>query len=185
VCHLNNEQLPLTERAGWLYEKARDHVRTGGWEALLLDFAEFRVREDSDEDLVAALFDPFVQDVVLSEGGAFQDYFVRRGRLLPEDEHELAAQWLTVERSVYEVVDVTPGQGVTLQRVGTSERHEVESQETNDLDRGDLVCARLFPVEGALRCFGGLEPVRRNDLDNVLESLSKQDPLALIEAVSG
>jgi tetratricopeptide (TPR) repeat protein len=185
VCHLNREQLPLAQRAGWLYEKAQEHLRTDRWPTLLIGYAEFRVSEDSDEDLADAVFDPFVRDVLLAEGGAFEDFFVRRGRLLPEDERELAAQWLGVKRSVYEIVRVQPGHGLTLRDVATDERHDVEHQETSDLRTGELVCARVFPVEGTLRCFADLEPVPLNNLDAVLEALDEQDCRAVIEAVAG
>jgi tetratricopeptide (TPR) repeat protein len=184
ACHLNNEQLPFPERAGWLYEKAREHLRTDRWPTRQIDLAEFRMRDDSEEEFIDAVFDPFDVDVLLAEGGGFQDFVLRRGRLLPEDERELAEQWVNLKRTVFQVVDVRPGQGVTLQSVVTKDRYDVDHPETGDLRPGESVCGRLLPVEGVMHCFGGLEPVPADRLEAVLDALVEQDPAALIDAVS-
>ena len=47
-------------------------------------------------------------DLVLAEGGWFEA-FVTAGPLLPDDERALAEQWVTVERSVHEVLARRPG----------------------------------------------------------------------------
>jgi tetratricopeptide (TPR) repeat protein len=184
ACHLNNEQLSLAERAGWLYEKAQEHLRTGRWPGLLIGYAEFRMKDDTEDELIGAVFDPLVRDVLLAEGGAFLDFLLRRGSLLPADERELAEQWVATRRSVYEIVGVLPGEEVTLQDVVSNERHELAEQETHDMRTGALVCGRLLPVENTLRSFGGLEPVSRDDLDDVLDALREGDCADVIEALS-
>ena len=111
VCHLHREQLPLAERAAWLYQKAGADLLEGPFGPLLLETAQARARYwESPDALERALEDGLACDAVLFEGGAFADFLAVRGALLPEDERLLAGQWLLVERSVHEVVSVRRGE---------------------------------------------------------------------------
>ena len=99
-CHLGREQLPLAERADWLYAKAAQHARSPVGDDLLAEvgYERCRLRRDPSHDLPEALdagmADPLVMDVVLFEGGAFAEFLQVRGSLLPDDERLLAEQWL-------------------------------------------------------------------------------------------
>ena len=42
-----------------------------------------------------------------------------RGSLLPDDERLLAEQWLLVDRSVFEVEKVSPGESITVRDTRT------------------------------------------------------------------
>ena len=49
-CHLGNEQLSLTQRVGWLYRKACQHVLSTGWNDLLAEVTYERgLYDDPDE----------------------------------------------------------------------------------------------------------------------------------------
>jgi tetratricopeptide (TPR) repeat protein len=101
-CHLHREQLPLEERAVWLYQKAATFLADGPWgiEALAVAKVRSQYSDDRFALLDALERDPLVTDAVLFEGGVFTEFVRTRGALLPDDERLLADQWLLVDRSV-------------------------------------------------------------------------------------
>jgi tetratricopeptide (TPR) repeat protein len=190
-CHLGREQAPLTERSSWLYEKAAQYTVNGPWQDTLQAAARERSRfAETPQQLIAAIADPLVLDVVLFEGGAFAEFLATRGYLLPEDERLLADQWLLVDRSVHEVQTVRPGIGLTLRDVRTGDVHEVaERTASRQLTAGDLICARIVPTGGhdnsgdedARQIFGGVEPVALHQRDELISLLDDApDPLDLV-----
>jgi hypothetical protein len=102
VCHLGREQLPLADRAAWLYQKAGAFVERGEGRETIIELALERGRHLPD-GVMAALQDPLVFDVALTEAGEFEEFLRQRGGLLPEDERALAQQWALIERSVWEI----------------------------------------------------------------------------------
>src|SRR5207244_10660425 len=89
--------------------------RGGAAELALVDYAQGRaVDPDDEDDILEALDDPIVIDCALTEGGWFQRFLDERGPLLPEDEAPLVTAWMQGRRSVYGIVDVRPGTGVTV-----------------------------------------------------------------------
>lgn len=187
VCHLNREQLPLEERAAWLYQKAGMGLLNGPFAPDLLDTAAARAQHwDSPEALVRAVRDAVVCDAVLFEGGGFADFLSRRGFLLPDDERSLAEQWLLVERSVHEVLEVSRGEGFTVRDVRTGDVHEVrERAGSSQVKLGGLYCARVVPVADTIQVFGGMEPVSVGARDDLIALLDDQpDPVELVAALS-
>ncbi|MHB1166219.1 MAG: SEC-C metal-binding domain-containing protein [Candidatus Nanopelagicales bacterium] len=172
-CHRGREQEPLSERAAWLYAKAQMHALDGPWPGLLLGLAYRRAAHDPGQHaLLAGLRHPLVLDALLFEGGAFAEFVEQRGFLLPEDELLLAQQWLLAERSVFDVEAVRPGNGLTLRDVRTGETHDLrESAASRQLTAGLLVCARVVPAGDTAQVFGGLEPVRLHERDELLALL--------------
>lgn len=187
-CHLGDEQLPLYERAGWLYAKACEYVAHTGWDEALLGVAYERSRHaaDVDADLVEAVSDPLVTDALLFEGGAFEEFLRVRGSLLPDDELELAQKWLRVDRSLFEVEQLRPGQGLTVRDVRTGDRHDVRERKTSaGLEVGQLICARVVPVGDTMQFFGGAEPVAPHERDPLIALLdSGPDEVTLVAQLS-
>jgi tetratricopeptide (TPR) repeat protein len=182
-CHLRNEQLPLEERAAWLYQKAGRYLLDGAWDELLFEIATVRAHHSDSPDAVRqALHDPLVCDAVLFEGGAFADFLTTRGVLLPDDERLLAKQWWLVDRSVYEISVVRRGEGFTVRDLRTGDTHEVrERTASRQLRVGQLVCARIVPTGDAMQVFGGLEPVALHERDDLIALLdSEPGPLELV-----
>lgn len=187
VCHLNREQLPLEERAAWLYQKAAIDLLEGRFAAQLVETASARSRHwGSPDSLIAGLGDPLVADAVLFEGGAFAEFVDTRGFLLPDDERSLAEQWLLVQRSVYEVRDVSRGRGFTLRDVRTGDVHEVrERAASTQVQIGQLYCARVVPAGETMQVFGGMEPVSLGERDGLIALLDDEpDPVGLVAALS-
>lgn len=187
VCHLNREQLPLEERAAWLYQKSSADLLAGPFTALVLEAGQERARHsDSPDALAEALGDGLVFDVALVEGGAFEDFLDRRGCLLPDDELLLAQQWLLAERSVHEVVAVRPGQGMTLRDVRTGDVNEVrERAGSTQVKVGQLYCARVVPAGETTQIFGGLHPVSVGERDELIALLDDEpDPIELVAFLS-
>lgn len=183
-CHLGNEQLPLDTRAGWLYLKATQHVLLTDWSDLLDEVTFERLRYDDDPE---AEGDPLMMDAVLFEGGAFGDFLDRRGYLLPDDERLLAQQWMLVQRSIFEVEEAKPGDGLTLRDIRTGDIVTVHDRvASRQLKPGHLVCTRLYPAGDQMRFLGGLEPVRLRDRDDLIELLDAEpDPDELVAFLSG
>jgi tetratricopeptide (TPR) repeat protein len=182
-CHLGREQLALQDRAGWLYIKAVQHTLQSVWRDLVSDVEDVRTYyADSDAESTDAV----VLDSVLFEGGAFAEFLALRGFLLPDDERELAGQWLRTTRSVFEVETVSRRGGLTVRDVRTEKSHQVqEPAEAPAVKIGQLACARLLPAGSATYCFGGLEPVAVDERDALLALLdSEPDPVDLVAALS-
>ncbi len=187
-CHLGREQLPVAERAGWLYSKATQHTLLSGWHELLAEVELERSRYtdgDGDTDF-AGLADPLLIDAVLFEGGAFADFLAARGSLLPEDERALAEQWLLVDRTVFEVEKVHRGLGMTVRDVRTGDTHEVRERSGSRVVKpGQLLCARAVPAGDTMQFFGGMEPVALHERDALIALLDAEpDPLELVAALS-
>jgi tetratricopeptide (TPR) repeat protein len=182
-CHLGSEQLPLAERAGWLYAKAVQHTLLSGWRELLAEVGLERGRYDEDD---TERTDPLVFDAVLFEGGAFADFLVARGFLLPGDERALAEQWLLADRSVFEVEEVRRGQGLSVRDVRTGDRHEVRERAGSGVVKpGQLICARAVPAGDTMQFFGGMEPVALHERDTLIALLdSEPDPVELVAHLS-
>ncbi len=187
-CHLGREQLALAERVNWLYEKATQYVHIAGWRDLLAEvgYERYRHTHDLSEALAAGMADPLVTDVVLFEGGAFAEFLQVRGSLLPDDERLLAEQWLLVDRSVFEVEKVNPGESVTVRDVRNGDMHEVrERTASRQLKPGQLICARVVPAGDSMQFFGGAEPVALHERDALIDLLDTEpDPVELVTALS-
>jgi tetratricopeptide (TPR) repeat protein len=188
-CHINREQLPLEERAAWLYQKASLTLLFAGsqgeFSSLLLEAAAARARSQDPDALVRAL-DGLVFDAVLFEGGAFADFLATRGSLLPDDERLLAGQWLLVERSVHEVLAISPGQGFTLRDARTGDVHQVrERAASTQVKAGQFYCGRVVRAGDTMQIFGGMEPVSLVERDTLIELLDNDpEPVELVTALS-
>lgn len=188
ACHRNREQLPLEERAAWLYQKAGMYVSDGPWRGEVLDLARARGRHwPGDAPTWQATQDPLVMDSLLFEGGAFEAFLAERGPLLPDDERLLGQQWLLVERSLYEIEDTTPGSGFRARDLRTGDRVDIRERQGGTAIRTHmLVCARFVPAGETIQCFGGMEPVQLHERDALLDLLdSEPEPEDLVEALSG
>ncbi|MDD7811571.1 SEC-C domain-containing protein [Mycobacterium sp. CSUR Q5927] len=186
-CHLGNEQLSLAERVHWLYAKAHQQLLGGGWSESLAVAGYERIRyvEDEVDDLLAAArSDPLAIDTMLFEGGAFAEFLALRGELLPDDERQLAEQWLEVPRSVFEVEQVRPGHGVTVRDLRTGEVLEVTGRDRG-LQPGQLICSRALPTGERFAFFGGIDPVEPDERDELLALLDDEpDPVELVSFLS-
>jgi len=190
ACHLHREQLPLEERAAWLYQKAGSSLQLAGpsgrFSSLLMEAAAARARCWDPDAVARALDDGLAFDVVLFEGGAFADFLATRGSLLPDDERLLAGQWLLVQRSVHEVLSVSPGRGFTLRDVRTGDVQQVrERAASSQVKVGQLYCGRVVPAGDTMQIFGGMEPVSLGERDELIALLDNNpDPVELVAALS-
>lgn len=176
VCHLQREQLPLEERAAWLYQKAAAYLQDGPWRSHALTLAGIRAEHNTAPSaLWDALNEGLVADALLFEGGAFREYLTERGVLLPEDELLLAQQWLLCERSVWEIESVTPDSGFRARDLRTGDRADVrERMGSRSLKPGMLVCTRIVPAGDTMQCFGGIEIVSMQERDWLLELFDRE-----------
>jgi hypothetical protein len=193
-CHQNATDRPaLPDRVGWLCRKASlwlDHS-TGYVRATIAELAMARATGEPDsekwhlaeidtEELDSAFADPIVFDAALHEGKLFRLFLHERGPLLPEDEQLLAASWLTVDRSVHEVVGVDPGSSMALRNLATGDIAEVRERTASAQAKvGERYCARVVPDGASNQIIGGTFPVRAGQETTVLDLCTAADPFEL------
>ncbi len=164
---------PLAERVGWLHRKAAGYLERRGGAAsdLLEEYAEALAGPDGD--LEGAYDEPIVADAVLHEGGWFARFLTDRGPLLPADERELGASWLTVQRSVYEVVD-----GTHVRDVRTGEQLETAGRPGVV---GARILARALPDGTGRRALVAVVAVERDLEEELLAVLEERDGYELLD----
>ena len=109
-----------------------------------------------------------------------------RGSLLPDDERLLAEQWLLVDRSVFEVESVHPGQASPCATCAPATRTRCASgRPAASSSPGSLICARVVPAGDTMQFFGGLEPVALHERDRLIDLLDTEpDPVELVAYLS-
>ena len=184
-CHLGRTELTDSQRAGWLYAKAVRFAHDAPHSELLFDLAIVR-SEHLSTDVLDATKDPTVVDVCLFDGGVLAEFLRVRGVLLTEDERQLAATWVLVARSVFEVRSVRVGHGVTLRDRRTGDSHDIaDVAVSRSVQQGDLVTTRLLPVGESVEIHGGVEPVPPALFDQTMEMLDLNDDPNPLEVLSG
>ncbi|MBD0322411.1 MAG: SEC-C domain-containing protein [Aldersonia sp.] len=182
VCHLNKADVGLERRALWLYLKATVFLSHSDRRELA-DTLSGIVSDDTNETVGPDPF--FAVDAALFEGGAFEEFLERRGRLLPEDELALARDWLAVQRSVYAVESVR-GEAMTVRDLRTDRSHDVVNPlAVHTPAEGDLFCARVVPAGEQLQILGGVAPVGHGRQQSVLAMLDQGvDPVVLVAVLA-
>jgi tetratricopeptide (TPR) repeat protein len=186
-CHQHREQLPIEDRAMWLYTKASVFVAEGPFRPQLIELAEiWAAHWGPNRSTVEALEDGLVLDALMFEGGAFEEFLSQRGFLLPPDEYLIAEQWLLAERSLFEIVETTPGVGMLLRDLRTGDRIEiVERTASRMVTPGNLICTRIVTVGSMMQIIGGVEPIDLRYRDALIELLDDEpDPFDLVEFLS-
>jgi SEC-C motif len=190
VCHGDApEPIPLPDRVPWLASKADGYVvRRGGEAALdLFDLALARgVDPDDHENVTSLIGDPIVLDVTLTEMGWFVSFLRDRGPLLPDDERQLAAGWLDVNRTVYDLEEVRPGDGMAVRDVRTGEQFDVrEPTQRVHVQPGQLVCGRAVPDSVTRQFVGAVFAVAPDRVDEVLALCDAKDAHGLCRYAAG
>jgi hypothetical protein len=179
-CHRGRPvQLALPLRVPWLWHKAVAYLdrRGGAAEQDLFAYAQLR-----SPDLDAALDDPLVHDVALHEGGWLERFLAERGPLLPADEARLAASWSSVERTVYETLEVRSGVGLMVRDLRTGERIDVTADEAAPPTTvGELICGRAVPDGAGHRFAGAVFSIRPGQERDLLPLLDARDGVGLLE----
>jgi hypothetical protein len=162
VCHLGKSDTPLGHRAVWLYAKAGLIIDQPRWQRL---FAEVD-RANDDVRLVS--------DVVLFDGGAFDDFVERWATVLPDDELDLAHRWRGAPLIMGVVVEVRPGDGFTVRDGRSGETRSVMDRTVgDDVSVGDTVVVRPLPVGDEWHNYIGVHPVaddRREEMRDLLDA---------------
>lgn len=158
VCCVSRNGHLLPDRAEWLHRKATLFLLRPPQRLVLRDVALARTGTGPDEAawIEAALEDPFTQDLALFDTGLFESFLASRGVLLPADEFVLGRSWVGVRRSLYEVIEVHPGEGLRLRDLRNGDRLDVTEQLAGqDFALGTLLCARVVPDGRSHQLLGG------------------------------
>jgi hypothetical protein len=179
---------PLADRVGWLCSKATGYLvrRGGAAEEELLELAMARAVDPSRADSRrAATEDPIVIDAALTELGWFERFLDECGTLLPDDETLLATSWLLVDRTVYEVEEVRPGDGLVVRDVRTGEHLDIRERTfSTEVGPGQMFCGRAVPDGVTHQLVGGLFPVAPGAAGDVLTLCDEGDAYALCDYVA-
>lgn len=184
VCHLRaNELPPLPDRFKWLLRKSIAYVeRRGAPLSRVVTETAWKLADEDPDKVAGALKDSLVLDVVLHELGWFDRFLAERGALLPEDEQLLLASWHLIPRTVYEILDVTAGEGLRLRDVRTGELTEIQERlGSRDVSAGQLICARAVPDGRGHRLVGAVISVPPGREDAFLDIVDDPDPLSLAD----
>lgn len=114
-------------------------------------------------------------DILLDEGGGMQEFLDRRGALLPADEVGFLRLWVEISRQVWQVVSTDLEAGTAMVELADqSSGSPIEIDRlapSGFLDEGDLLIARLLPIEN-----GGRRAVRWNDRRDRGRARRRLDP---------
>jgi hypothetical protein len=173
---------PLPDRLGSLLDKARAFVNRPLHRASLLGLVEARAGDAADERALArALGDGFLHDVALFEGGWLEDFLAVRGPLLPDDERALVGTWLGTDLSLFEVVEVRPGEGLVLLDLRGGDRVEVrERTASRHLPAGGALLARVLPDGQGHQLSGGVVPIPVQHRETLLGFLGTEPSAAAL-----
>ena len=82
----------------------------------------------------------------LSDGPWYSE-ITSEASVLPDDERLLAAKWLLVDRSLFDVTAVRRDEGLTARDLRTGDSFEVRDRAASrSLKPGELICARIVPA---------------------------------------
>ncbi|MHB8219494.1 MAG: YecA family protein [Acidimicrobiales bacterium] len=197
-CHFGQAtRAPLEERAEWLYQKAVNYLHHGDREArndlmsVVLARADLSTPDELTNDMLygeaveRASSDPLVLDLTLTELEWFGCFLADRAALLPPDEVLMAQAWELTERTLYEVVDTRPGEGLTLRDLRSAETIDVRERSFSRQGRvGMVFCGRAVPVGSTFQLVGGVFPVPPGNEADVLDLLDEGDPIAIAAYVA-
>ena len=182
ACHLGNERHELGDRSSWLYDKAERYVRATHSE-LLTDLGH-ELAEGSFVTARELASSPLVLDLALHEEGVFTEFIDARGWLLPDDEPILAAQWMLVDRGVFEVVEVYDD-GLQLRDIGRGGTITVTNTHASDATRpGMHLLGRPLPVGDTHRAFSGFVSVPLQLVNPLIDAIATGDTDELISVMA-
>jgi hypothetical protein len=171
--------LSLPDRVGWIWTKLEWFLSRSGLEDDVEEVLDvLGGNAEQDEHLAVSL--------VLFLDGSVDRFLAERGPVLPEDERNLVAQWALVDRSVHEVVEVTPKVGLKLRDIRTGDVADVrERLGSSQLGVGDLVYAHVVPDGITSQMVGGVVPIPLRLRDPLMAVLDQEpDALDLAELLA-
>ncbi|CAN5864823.1 SEC-C metal-binding domain-containing protein [soil metagenome] len=185
-CHWNSlGSFPLPERVRWLCFKAVQYLEHQEHEAFpeVMELAQAKAEDPEDvESLKESMGDPLVIDLALTELGWFDEFVAQRGSLLPEDELLLAQSWALVERTVYQIEQVRPGEGLTIRDLASGDLLQVRERAFSAQAKvGWMVCARAVPDGQSSQFIGGMFIVGPGSEGQVLDLCADGDAYELAE----
>ena len=182
ACHLGRETVSLADRSSWLYDKAGRYLRARHMDTTI-DLTDAIITH------APKLYDefagsPFVIDLALHEDGVFEEFLASRGPLLPADEVMLGAQWLLVDRGVFEIVGFGDDR-IDLHDIGRGEQITVVNAHPSSQTRvGSLMIGRPLPVGDTYRAFGGFISIPRSAVTGMLATIETGDAHDITRAIA-
>ena len=184
-CCASGGPLSLPQRVPLILRRMGLHaVGSEGREAVLgLAISAASTHEDLVPAVRRFVDDPFLLDLATHEGGVGEAYLDQRGPLLAEDEVGVLEAALAEPLRLWEIVEVTPGERLTLRDTRAGDQVTVvERSGSEGREPGELMLARVTSVAGDAMLTGVplLVPLRQRDrLLDLLDDRVDADELAM------
>ncbi len=176
VCCLRSPGSSVADRLGFVLSKLDVYVRRPAQRVHVLGLALAAAGTD-EEAIVARLHDVMISRLAVFDGSLFADFLRDRGPLLPADERTAMTGWSDVRAGVYEVVGVTPGEGLTLLDLRSDVRTDVDERTSSrTLEVGTCLLAHVLPI-GEVWKMGAAMIIPDDHRQSLVERLA-QDPSA-------
>ena len=171
-CHLGNELHPLVDRAGWLYVKLMRHLRVHR-PRFPSQIAHDLVETVTDEGLRSMVEESYLGiDLALFEGGVAREFLDAKHTVLPTDEAALLTDWISADRSVFEVERSRPGSMEVIDLATRVRATVVDTVPDEPLEAGWKIIGRLVPVGDSCRAYGGFLPVNDDMVTTMLDGFA-------------
>lgn len=172
VCHRGKPRLTDYQRNSLLLFKCMEYSAITGFRLVHDHLADLRrsfvptaLHDELDDDTL-------ISDVLMIEGGMLRAMLDAAATMLPAEDHQLAEQWLTIGRSLFQVEEIHLGRGFTALDLRSGERIDITEDIGSEMvEVGCLICCRIVPEADTHVLYGGLEPVAPEDRDEAIALL--------------
>lgn len=143
-CCLKNPKLDPASRRSWITRKIVRWMARPERREYLGEY--FRVFELQAPRAGVEDFYGFVFDIAIYEGGGAEEYLELRSELLEDEDRRILEALVTSVRSLYEVVEVFPGEGMVFRDTLTGDTFDVtEHLGSMNARVGDYLLTRIIP----------------------------------------
>ncbi|MGI8663003.1 MAG: SEC-C domain-containing protein [Acidimicrobiales bacterium] len=171
----------LETRARWLHAKAVTFLQRPPQRPAMLSIAVAHAGvtapDEAPDRVVAAACDATVTELCLFDGEVFDRFVERRGRLLPDDELELAQSWLDHRHELWHVIEGR----AALRNHETEAEVELDERSAAKLPEAGAVLAVVLPGPTSLP--GPVLAIPDTIVDEVATLVRARNPTALASRI--
>jgi hypothetical protein len=157
ICCMNQRTLSIEVRSKWVLQKLQQYISRPQRRERNVNLVGIACNGDlKNVENVA----PFIVDAIGSETETVLSFLEERGALLPDDERALLVEWLDYPWDLYEVIDVTPGQSMSLRGVSSGVVFDVnERNGSRNVEPGQMLLTRVARVGDEHQIIANVMPI--------------------------
>ena len=157
VCCMNQRTLSIEVRSKWVLHKLQQYISRPQRRERNVHLVGVACNGDMKNVENVA---PFISDAIGSETETVLSFLEDRGALLPDDERALLVEWLDCPWDLYEVIDVAPGQSMSLKGVSSGAVFDVnERSGSRNVERGQMLLTRVARVGDEDQIIANIMPI--------------------------